>query len=45
MVKGTPVKEVLERHMLAEQELLLGSGLHTLQDAMRAIGQLDARMR
>ena len=38
MVKGTPVKEVLERCMLAEQELLLGSGLDTLQEAMQAIG-------
>ena len=45
MVKGMPVKEVSERRMLVEQELLLGGGLYTPQEAMRAIGQLHARMR
>ena len=45
VVKGTAVREVSERRLQAEQELLLGAKLDAPTDAARALSQLDAKLK
>ena len=45
VVKGTAVREVSERRLQAEQELLLGAKLDAPTDAARALSQLDATLK